>query len=142
MQHVDLTPLVTVLQPLMYAALTAAASTLVAFAFAHWPVLQKFVDQTTVDRALGRAGGIANSALAGRITNLGFVTHDQAVAEGAQYLISAAPDALKRLNITPDHIDRMVTGELGTLLDKSTHALPAPAPQTAHTTTETTTTTP
>ena len=80
--------------------------------------------------ASSRAGGLAYQVMAQAAGHLAdYKTQNVALDTGVAYLNNSFPDAIKTLGLTPDHLQAMVSGELGKLYagDPSVTIPPKPA---------------
>jgi len=114
---VDLSPIVAPVALLMLTAATSALGVatralLVRFHVANAADLAAKVD-TIANAAAGEA--YRQAVLHGHDLTLSG-GQDAAIAIGANYLLSRAPDALKQLGMTPDAVAGMVAARVGRLL--------------------------
>ncbi len=114
---VDLSPLAVALLPLVQAAMLAAVPLLLVWLRQHLVLMQDATLSSSIADCVSRGAGLTYQMLASAGGSVGSVTlTNAAVAHGVQFVLLSIPDALKRLGVTPDHVNAMVTAELGKLL--------------------------
>jgi hypothetical protein len=117
MVSVDLTPLVSVLAPLAYAAVVGAVGILVPAVLKRLGIANDTDLSNKLVTALDAGAGEAYRVALSHDGGLASVTvHNTAIAAGVSYVTAALPDTLTKLNITPDKVQAMVQARLGTLL--------------------------
>ncbi|HUZ65190.1 MAG TPA: hypothetical protein VMU82_15900 [Acetobacteraceae bacterium] len=114
---IDLAPVVQALLALALPALTTLAGMLAAYAIKHIRLQNNALLSAQIAAAARRGAGLAFQFLAANAATMDHVAiGNVAIAQGANYVAAAFPEALAALGVTPEHVSAMVQAELGRLL--------------------------
>lgn len=118
---VDLSNIEHLLLTLAGAVITACVPVVSAWLIAHLKVAKNSALSTDLDNAVTAGARLAIDGLAKVAEEHPTVDiHDKAIAQGVEYVAKAAPEAVKKLELTPAHIGAMVAGEVAKALNQPT----------------------
>lgn len=129
MTTIDFGPAIAALAPLALAAVTAAVPYLIVLFQKHTSIKLTEQQVQVITDACDRGAEL----MYGRIVSAGATAahvaiRSGALAAGVNHVLASVPDALKKLGITPDQVERMVEARFGGLLAKDKNVSVAPAP--------------
>lgn len=125
---VPLGPWVAMVAPFINAFASALAAALVAVLLAYInKLLGLSVDQKSRDALAAAAQTAAGNVLArleGDLSQKSFTIENAVVREAVLWVQRSAPDAIKRFNLHPDDLAKIVVGKIGALQAQMTPAAP------------------
>ena len=122
---VDFGPVLQALAPLALAAMTAAVPYGVLLLQRLLKVRLTESQVAVITQACDKGAEAAYGFMAGQGATLAHTSiKNAAVAQGVNHVLASVPDALKKLGISPDQVERMVEARLGGLVARHHSIVP------------------
>ena len=129
---IDFGPALQALAPLALMVVTASIPYAVALAERFLKLNLNSKQVAVITQACDKGAEAAYGFMAGQGATLAHISiKNAAVAQGVNHVLASVPDALKKLGITPDQVERMVEARLGGLVAPHHSIIPQPTPNSA-----------
>ncbi len=124
---IDFGPALQALAPLALMVVTASIPYAVALAERFLKLNLNSKQVAVITQACDKGAEAAYGFMAGQGATLAHISiKNAAVAQGVNHVLASVPDALKKLSITPDQVERMVEARLGGLVAAHHSIVPQP----------------